>query len=405
MLSQENLKEIEQIICYQFHNKDLLIKLFEAEIPYDEFAYRNGSRLFWDFIGKQCENKIFKANSYYWELNHNGKIEYNEELFKYNEEPLLYWCLQKNGLNKYLHFNENTDLRLIYDFVYYLINAVSIDCNENWTYLTKTISKLVLYDYVLSDPFFPYNSLNWEFAFNSKQCNHAILEIKCPKLLTYSHQNASDIYTYLSHYFVDLCQKTAKDYPKLNGIWTKVNFQDDFIPQFEKIALDHELNVGYLYLHDEYYWYCLAFASKFSLAFFAKSEKKEAAVQLVVTAFIKHYSHLDNNDDDENKLCDKGIAVDLATLFFNSLLAKLDLHLYDKSKLQGINWKDMNKNHLISQLNNHQIFNLQVFQKFDTCCNCLLFVRDIPIAFSANGTNESNALTNTCDLLIKHYVH
>ena len=403
MLSNNDIKAIEQIISYEFNNKDLLVKLFNNPTLQNHDAYENGLNKFEEFIAKECDNKIFDINDYYKDLNHGEKILYNHDLFESDENNNFYSSLNKIGLTKYLNFDEKTTHQEIYRFVFNLFNAIAVDSNNDWQKLATAINKITLYKYVLYYPNFEYDKLDLQFAFRSYQCKHAIMQIYCPKFLTYSHQEANDTFNYLAYYYVDLLQKTTKDFPQLENIWAKANFEDDELTSFEKIAKENDLNIGYLYLQDEYYWYCLVFISKFDLAFFAKSEKKEEAKQFAINAFIKHYAHLDNQD--EGMLTYEGKAVDVTMLFFNMLYDKLNLHHYDCDKMQTFNWNSAHVDHLIHQLDECNINSLQIYQRFANDTNCLLFVKNLPQAFSTNGKNETDALINASALLIKHFLH
>lgn len=401
MLDNNQIKTIEQIICYEFHNKQLLAKLFANQIPFDHNAYENGLNIFESFIHKESKKPIFDNLSYYNHLNDEQKIWYNRDLFESDETDNFYTSLEKIGLNKYLNFNRDTPRHNIYEFVFHLINAIDADCNSDWATLSKVINKITLYDYVLYYPGFEESKLDFQFAFNSYQCKHAILEINCPKFLTFAHQTVSETYPYLMYYFVDLNWKTAKDYPDLKDIWNNVNYDDDIVKQFESIAKEHHLNTGYLYLHDEYYWYCLAFASKYKDAFFAKSEKKEEAKKLAVVNFLKNCNKLSGSELSELEHDQQ--AVGLMFLFANMLHLKLDLPNFNEHLFDKLNLKNVPSNHLIRLFDRNNIYTLQVYQQFANQTNCLLFVKNLPTAFSATGSNQTDALINTCELLIKQY--
>lgn len=401
MLDNDQIKTIEQIISYEFNDKELLANLFVTPFVYHHDEYENGLNLFEAFIRKQCNKPIFTSSSYYDNLSDQDKFYYNQELFESNENNNLYASLAKIGLTKYLHFNETTPKKDIYDFLFCLINAINLDCKGDWAKLAKAINKLTLYDYVVNYPNFEYEKLGWQFAFSSYQTKHAVLEINCKKFLTHSHQDVNETYAYLMYYYVDLFFKTAKDYPELKGIWDHVNFEDDVVMQFESIAKEHDLNTGYLYLRDEYYWYCLAFASKYKDAFFAKSENKESAKQLAVTNFLRNCNKFDDNSLFE--LENNGMAIDLCFLFANMLHLKLDLPNFNEHLFDKLNLKNVPSNHLIRLFDRNNIYTLQVYQQFANQTNCLLFVKNLPTAFSATGSNQTDALINTCELLIKQY--
>ena len=403
MIKKElSIKAIEQIICYQFHNKELLGKLFADKDAFNRQACDDGKNVFEKFLAKACSKPIFDVKPSYATLTYEQKLAINKEIFEDDNAHNFFASLKKIGLNDYLHFNESTTPQAIYDFVFMLINAIKVDCNNDENILQTVINKITLYDYAIYYPNFEYDKLNLQFVFDSYQCKHALMEIYCPKYLAYSHQDATETFNYLAYYFIDLDNKMADDNDELKAIWKNIKFDDNLLGQFDRITKKNKLYYGFLWLHDEYYWYFLVFVAKFNLAFFAKSETKKEAKKLAVIAFIKYYM---SNDDNEKYLIEDGNAISLNYLFFSLLITKLDLHHYDKSRLSTFDWAHTSSNHLIKELDNNNIFSLTVIQKDQGKSTCMLFVNGSNQAFGFLGWNNQNALMNACSLLINYYKH
>ena len=398
MLTIKDINKIEQIICYHFNNQELLNKLFNKNLLFKHDEYQNGLNIFESFI-KAKVGKITNGNL---PINYHYKYEDIKEMFEDDSAQTFYSSLKKIGLNEYLHFNESTDPYQIYDFIFLLINAIDVDSNHNNQQLMNSLNKITLFDYLISYPTFEYDKLNLQFVFDSYQCKHAHMQIHCPKFQTYFHQDALDTFDYLAYYFIDLFNKTADENDQLKSIWNNVKLNENLLVQLDNITKQNNLYYGFLWLHDEYYWYCLVFVSKFNLAFFAKSEFKEDAKLLAIKSFINYYA---NQDDDEKYLIEDGKAVSLDYLFFNLLAINLDLHHYDKNKLLTFDWNQVNEHNLINELNKNQIFSLSIMQKDHGKYTCVIFANNSVDAFGFVANSYQLALLNACKLLINYYQH
>ena len=398
MLTEKDLKRIEQIICYKFNNQGLLTNLFNQEVIVNHEARANGLNIFEWFL----KTKVDFMHNYDSIKKYHYQYEDIKEMFEDDNASNFYSSLKKIGLNEYLHFNESTNPQKIYDFVFLLINAISVDCNNNKQHIIKAINKITLYDYVIYYPGFEYKQLDFRFALDSYQCKHITMEIYCPKFLAYNHQEAIATFDYLAHYFIDLKNKVADDNDQLKSIWNDNKFNDQLLIKLDSVTKRNKLYYGFLCLHDEYYWYCLVFVSKFNLAFFAKGQSKEEAKLLAVTAFIKHYT---NCNDDEKYLIEDGKAIDLNTLFFVLLANKIDLHYSNETKLHDFNWKSANCNQLISQLDAANIYSLTVIQKDWGKSTAVIFVAGAIQAFGSLTWSNPSAVKYACKQLIKYYLH
>ena len=408
MLNNQAIEEIEQIICYHFKDKQLLVNLFNKDSKIDHQGLIDGEIIFENTLHCLIDKALLVSHSI---LNEQQEIfDYRKE-WLLQDEPFFYYQFKRLGLTKYLPFDGNdlNNARLIYQFVYLLFNAIALDSKSNHQAIEITFSKLTYFAYWKQavknhdhrDYLNQFFKVDWDFATRRTPCcKDLIMEINSSLLTTYYEQDAHELYSYLYHCFIDLTKKSFDNEEGYKDLFSNVDFNQDLIAQFEAIAAAKSLNTGYLYLHDEYYWYCLVMVDKFEYACFAHSEKKEEAKKQAVWEFLKFYQKPSNNQSTIND--NIHLAIRNA---FNWIEISLDFAIFPTNNTLKFDFKNKKANHLKVELNDDNIFTWSIFQSEKNQTKCTLLVAKCPVAFSAHGTNESNSLTKTCELLIKHYTY
>lgn len=406
MLNNQAIEEIEQIICYHFKDKQLLVNLFNKDSQINHQWLIDGEIIFENTLHDLIDKVLPVSNSTSME---------QQEIFNYRkewllqDEPFFYYQFKRLGLTKYLPFDGNdlNNAKLVYQFVFLLFNAIALDSKLNQQAIEITFSKLTYFAYWKEaiknhdhadylDQFF---KVDWDFATRRTPCcKNLIMEINSSLLTTYYEQDALELYSYLYHCFIDVTEKSFDNDERYKDLFSNVDFNQDLIAQFEEITTAKSLSTGYLYLHDEYYWYCLVMVDKFEYACFARSEKKEEAKKQAVIEFLKFYqkpmsNQLSTNDNIHLTIWNA----------FNWIKISLDFEIFPTNNALKFDFKNKKANHLKAELNDDNIFTWSIFQSRKNQTKCTLIIAKCPVAFSANGTNEINALTKTCELLIKHY--
>lgn len=355
----DNITNVENIICYTFKNKEPLVKLFNEEIPYSQQAINNGQYIFAKLMQKLVDKDP--------RINQQDKNEYvKDALIDYQKPKFWQKQLTKLNLNQYRNFSDEQAR----DFVYCLLDAISKDSNWNESYLIHTFDKLLYYNYLIHNQIEFYDDLNWDALSVMQKDYSLMMEIDCDRFFTYSHQNVEELWAYLYYCYQDLFDKYYDDNDEIKSVWKSIDLDKDYVKQFDQICQANHFYTGTCFLHDQYYWYCLMFVGKFKYCFTSRGEKKEDAKSEAIKEFIYYYQQ----DQIKDPLPTDPVCKDLNTQLY-SIQSRLGIPNFgDDENNKKIDWATAKKTTLIHTLNKAKLFNLAIYHFNDKQSNCTLLV-------------------------------